>query len=215
MIFLTKKKDVYAEAAAAFVRQHWPEAVVLRGERGQEPPHGGYRFENPDWIISYLYPHILEDWFLEIAKKGAINFHPSKYRGAGGPNWAIYNGDKMYRALAHYMTPKLDDGDIINLWDMPIHPTDTPYSIYQRARHHLIIIFYETIEDILRGHSPQKVAIWPDKKLYTLAMLDELGRITPDMPEQEVERRIKATTYPGWTGAYVDLNGYRFRLEVS
>ena len=214
MIFLTKKNSLHADRAVTFIKQHWPEAIVVRGERDFKRQHHEYRFENPSWIISYLYPHILEGWFLKIAKKGAINFHPSPYRGAGGPNWAIYNEDQDYTVIAHYMSPKLDAGRIITTKTIGILASDTVYSLYQRALDNMLVVFYEFMTHIKAGgdicSSGEK---WPYSPLYTRAMFDELRRITPGMNEHEIERRIKATEYPGYPGAYVDLNGYRFVLE--
>tara|TARA_B100000315_G_C14171228_1_gene404646 strand:- start:339 stop:515 length:177 start_codon:yes stop_codon:yes gene_type:complete len=43
------------------------------------------------------------------------------------------------------------------------------------------------------------------RKPFTRRELDRLCVISKDMTEDEIERRIKATTYPGKPGAYIEL----------
>ena len=40
--------------------------------------------------------------------------------------------------------------------------------------------------------------------------LEELCKVTIDMEEEEIKRRIRATTYPGMPGAYIEVSGYKF-----
>lgn len=217
MIFLTKYDSVHADRATAFIKQHWPTAIILRGKRDEKKkPHPAYRFENPAWIVSFLYPHKLDGWFLDIAKKGAINFHPSPYRGSNGPNWAIYNGDTDYMVMTHYMVPRLDAGKIIKTTRIGILSSDTPYSLYQRALDNMLVDFFDIMTHIrAEGFICSSGEEWPDDTLYTRAMFDELRRITPDMTDTEIDRRVRAVKYPGFTGAYVDLMGHRFIKEIQ
>ena len=45
--------------------------------------------------------------------------------------------------------------------------------------------------------------------------LNALCEITPDMDEQEIKRRIRATSFPGMPGAYVILCGEKFLADKS
>ena len=49
--------------------------------------------------------------------KYAINFHPSlpKYRGVGGVNYAIFNGDKYFGSTIHFINEKIDNGKILKV----------------------------------------------------------------------------------------------------
>jgi hypothetical protein len=64
---------------------------------------------------------------------------------------------------------------------------------------------------ILNGKPlPESVEKWK-RKPFTRKQLDELCTITPDMSEEEIKKRIKATTYKTpW--AFTKIGKYIFKL---
>ena len=83
----------------------------------------------PDVFVSAAYPQIFSSPLLAIPPRGAVNFHPSllpKFRGAHPHFWAIATGAATSGITAHFMTPRLDDGDIIDQTAFPI--LDLTYS---------------------------------------------------------------------------------------
>ena len=73
--------------------------------------------------MSAAYPQIFSKEVLDIPKIGAINFHPAllpKYRGAHPHFWQILNGESEGGLTAHFMTERIDDGDIIAQVSFPI-----------------------------------------------------------------------------------------------
>lgn len=81
----------------------------------------------PDLIISAAYPQIFSKKLLSIPKQGAINFHPSllpKFRGAHPHYWTIVKGEKESGLTAHFMTERIDEGDIIAQIKFPIEDYD-------------------------------------------------------------------------------------------
>ena len=71
---------------------------------------------NPDIICSCHFNYILPSTFLKTARLGCINLHPSLlplYRGQSPQHWAIINNDKYYGLSVHYMTAKVDQGNIL------------------------------------------------------------------------------------------------------
>lgn len=69
-----------------------------------------------DVILSAAYPQILSPELIALPKRGAINFHPSllpKYRGAHPHFWCLVRGEKTSGVTAHFMTERIDDGNII------------------------------------------------------------------------------------------------------
>jgi methionyl-tRNA formyltransferase len=79
--------------------------------------------EQYDLFISAAYPQIFSANLLNIPKKGAVNFHPSalpRCRGAHPHYWALYKGEEYGGVTTHFMTEKLDDGDIIAQLTFPI-----------------------------------------------------------------------------------------------
>ncbi len=78
---------------------------------------------NPDLILSAAYPQIFSKELIKIPVYGAVNFHPSllpKFRGAHPHFWAIAKGERESGLTAHYMTEKIDDGNIIEQVNFPI-----------------------------------------------------------------------------------------------
>jgi methionyl-tRNA formyltransferase len=74
-------------------------------------------------FVSAAYPQIFSKELLSIPANGSINFHPSllpKFRGAHPHYWAIAKGETISGITAHYMTERIDDGDIIAQRSFPI-----------------------------------------------------------------------------------------------
>jgi len=79
--------------------------------------------EKYDLFICAAYPQILSKNLLEIPERGVINFHPSvlpRCRGAHPHYWALSEGERFGGITAHFMTEKIDDGDIIAQTKFPI-----------------------------------------------------------------------------------------------
>jgi methionyl-tRNA formyltransferase len=85
-------------------------------------------------FVSAAYPQIFSPALLAIPPRGAVNFHPSllpKFRGAHPHFWAVATGAATSGITAHFMTPRIDDGDLIDRIEFPI--ADLTYSqLYAR-----------------------------------------------------------------------------------
>ncbi len=214
ILFIGKKNDACCERAVEFVRAHFEDRQFILGSRGDPFPEG-YGWQNYDYIISYLSPWIIPDWLLQRATKAALNFHPGPpdYPGIGCTNFAIYDEALSFGVTCHHMAAAVDTGNIVDVRRFPIYETDTVYSLTQRSYGHMLSMFYAVMGRILCGLIlPESVYQWTCKP-YTRAELDELCRIEPGMPEDEIKRRIQATTFPGMPGAYVVVGGERFEYK--
>lgn len=70
----------------------------------------------PELIVVASFPYILPKEIINLPKFGAINIHPSllpKYRGAHPVQWAIINDERHTGVTIHYLSEKIDAGDII------------------------------------------------------------------------------------------------------
>jgi methionyl-tRNA formyltransferase len=71
--------------------------------------------------------------FVNIPKKGTIQYHPSllpKYRGPSSINWPIIRGDAKTGLSIFRPTDGLDEGPVILQKETPIGPDDTLGSVY-------------------------------------------------------------------------------------
>lgn len=213
VLFLAKEKP-FAMEAAALVRAHLNEADIYFGALGDPFPAAALEKEY-DYVISYISPWIVPKEVLARARIAAINLHPGppEYPGVGCTNFAIYDGAKEFGITVHQMAEKVDSGAIIMVKHFPILSNDTVYSLTQRCYEHIFAAFKELLPYMVHSALlPQSEERWM-RKPYTRKELNELCRITKDMSDEEIKRRVRATTYPGMPGAYIELGGTKFVVE--
>ena len=108
----------------------------------------------PDLIVSVAATQVFKKKLLNIPPLGCINVHGAllpKYRGLMPSFWALANGEKETGVTVHYMTPKLDDGDIILQAKLKILPSDTLHSILRKSKRLGAELLLKAIEQIEKG----------------------------------------------------------------
>ena len=214
ILFLGKRDDYYCERAVEFTCLAFPQVEVILGRRGECLPDNALGWSG-DYIVSYLSPWIVPGRLLERPSKASINFHPGspEYPGIGCTNQAIYVGAEVFGVTCHYMAESVDSGEIIYVKRFPLIKEDTVYSLTQRCYGFILAMFYEIMLLIHAGEElPRSEEVW-ERKPFTRRELNELCRITPDMPVEEIRRRVRAVTFPDAPGAFVELEGVRFVLD--
>ena len=91
---------------------------------------------NPDIAFSFYYRNMLKPEILEIPRLGCFNLHGSllpKYRGRVPINWALINGETETGVTLHAMTPRADDGDIVDHEQIDIEKADTAKTLSLKA----------------------------------------------------------------------------------
>jgi len=215
ILFLAKDKP-FAKEAADLISYHFKNSIVVFGETKDPFPNYllQYSFE---YVISYISPWIVPKEILNKTKIAAINFHPGppEYPGIGCTNFAIYNKEKIFGITCHYMEEKVDSGKIIHVERFPIFENDTVLSLTQRCYAYIYIAFVKIFSKILANEPlPVCQEKWK-RKPFTRRELNELCIITKDMQEDEIRRRVKATTYPNMPGAFIVLGGIRFAVDQN
>lgn len=211
LFFGKMRDDYYCEKAIDFLTANVPESTIVLAAPGESFPEDFHNW-NGDYVISYLSPWIIPEYLLKRAKIACINFHPGtpEYPGTGCTNFAIYNEEPIYGVMCHHMAKKVDSGKIIAVKRFPMFSTDSVYSLTQRCYAHMLTLFYDIVSMIIKGETlPVSNETWT-RKSFRLSELNELKRITPDMSAEEIRRRVRAVTFPGYPGAYVEIGGERF-----
>ena len=70
----------------------------------------------PDVVLSFSAPQVIKEPLLSCPKYGILNVHGSllpDYRGCMPSFWYIFNEEEYGGATVHYMSAKIDDGDIV------------------------------------------------------------------------------------------------------
>ena len=214
VLFIAKENDAFAEKAMAYIQANYPNYTCVTGKRGTALPP-----QIADWkgdiLISYLSPWIIPAAVLENASLAAINFHPGSpaYPGIGCTNFALYNNEKQFGITCHHMLAKVDTGSIIAVSYFPIADNDSVWTLTQRCYEAIAALFLVVMEELkASGKFPISNEKWM-REAYRRSELNELCKISPDMSEAEVSRRIKATTFPNMPGAFIKLHGYTFNYK--
>lgn len=213
LLFLAKEKP-FVKDAAVLIRSSVNDADIYFGMLGDPFPAAALKKEY-DYVISYISPWIVPKEVIVHTRVAAINLHPGppEYPGIGCTNFAIYDGAKEFGITVHHMLEKVDSGSIIIVKRFPILLDDTVYSLTQRCYEYIFQAFKELLPYMVHSTPlPQSAEQWR-RKPYTRKELNGLCRITKDMSDEEIRRRVRATTYPGMPGAYMELGGVKFAVE--
>lgn len=215
VLFLRKKDNEYAQRAEDFVRTHFQNPLIFAGGRKDKLPDEVINWKG-DLMVSFISSWIYPQQLLDSATLAAINFHPGspEYPGTGCTNFAVYNDEKEYGITCHHMNATVDTGSIIQVKRFPVKEEDTVFTITQQCYHLIEESFYEMIRLILNGEPlPLTNEAWK-RKPYTRKQLDELCHIRPEMSEEEISKRIKATTYKTpW--AFTKIGNHIFKLQAD
>lgn len=215
-IVLLSKTSPSCEAAWEIARKAFGASLEIRAGTPGDPPPDLLAGPPPAWLISFLSPWIVPGAALDRARC-AINFHPasSDYPGSGCYNFALYEGAREYGAVCHFMLEKVDTGVIVEERRFAVEPDDTVETLKLRAMETMLAMFRDIVARIARGAPLPRAGHGWSRRPFRFRDLERLRRITPDMDEDEVRRRVRATTYPGWPGAYRENgDGSRYDYPV-
>ena len=213
LLFLGKADDPDCARALQFSQQEFASVTYCLGKWGDPLPPAIQAWEG-DYIVSYLSRWVVPDALLRRARIAAINFHPAspEYPGIGCNNFALYEDAREYGVTCHHMAPKVDTGRIIAVRRFPIFPQDDVDALLKRTYENQIALFFEIAQLMADGKElPASSETWT-RPPFTRRQFNELFRITPDMPQDEIVRRVRAVSY-GPFQPYVELAGFRFRYD--
>ncbi|WP_204102660.1 MULTISPECIES: formyltransferase family protein [Spirulina sp. CCY15215] len=104
-----------------------------------------------DYLFSIENYYILSEEILKLPRKGAINYHNSllpKYAGCEVEYWAIVNREEIHGITWHFMSGRVDTGDIIKQVSCTISPTETAYSLNQKCDWAAVESFHQLIDEL-------------------------------------------------------------------
>src|SRR5512138_1872569 len=213
LLFLGKADDPDCARALDFCRQSFAPLAFCLGRWGDPLPPDIQAWEG-DYIVCYLSRWVVPDVLLKRARKAAINFHPAspQYPGIGCNNFALYENAAEYGVTCHHMAPRVDTGRIIAVRRFPVYPEDDVDSLLRRTYENQISLFFEIAALMAEGKDlPASTESWT-RPPFTRKQFNELFRITPEMPQAEIARRVRAVSY-GPYQPYVELEGFRFEYK--
>jgi methionyl-tRNA formyltransferase len=211
-VVLLTKKTIWCQHAADIARSFFAEALTWHaGHGGEALPVADSGLAKGTILISFLSPWIIPQRLLDQADV-AINFHPGSrhYPGSGCYNFAIFEDAKEFGSVCHHMVRSVDTGIIVREDLFPLTGSETIEQLKLRTMAVMLAQFHEIVHILWAGTGLPKAAAGWSRKAFTKRELNDLARVTPDMTEEEVRRRVRAMAYPGFSGAFVEIGGERF-----
>lgn len=166
----------------------------------------------PELIVVAAFGQILSKEILDMPEYGCINVHASllpRWRGASPIQSSILEGDSETGVTIQQMGEGLDTGSILSQRSIPIEPSDTGGSLFDKLARLGASLATETVDDILKGRiSP--VPQDEEKATYAKKIDKAMGRIDWTQSAVSIERQIRALD--PWPSAYTYLDGKMLKV---
>lgn len=175
-----------------------------------------------DLIISVQHHELLQQQDIDKARKIAVNLHLAplpEYRGCNQFSFAILEDAREFGVTIHQMDTRIDHGAILFEKRFPV-----PEACWVKELHELAVrkgeeLFTESLPDFILGNYPLK----PQKEtggrkksqLHFRNEMKQLKEITLDLPEKEIEKRIRATLMPGFEPPYCWVDGRKIHFVAD
>lgn len=214
-IILLAKTEAFSQQARTIAEVLFGDRLAAFHGRVGDPLPQEVVDGRPAFLISFLSPWIVPAAVLDNAGV-SINFHPApvEYPGIGCYNFALYDGAKHFGAVCHHMLPKVDSGVVIEERLFPVFETETVETLKLRTMITMVAMFHDICSYIAVGQElPVAPRQWT-RQAFTLRQMNALKIITPDMPPEEIARRIRAGVYPGYSGPSITVGGHTFYYPV-
>jgi methionyl-tRNA formyltransferase len=167
-----------------------------------------------DLAVSFVYWRKLKEPLISFPKFGVINFHPAplpEYRGTAGYNLAILDELDQWGVSAHYVDKNFDTGNIIDVFYFSIyHKLETAVTLESKSQEFLLALYKKTVLHVLQsGRLPSRNQNLDSGRYITRDQMEEMKRV---LPNDDIDKKIRAFWFPPYTGAFVEINGEKYTL---
>jgi natural product biosynthesis luciferase-like monooxygenase protein len=107
-----------------------------------------------DYLFAITHLAIVPDGVLTLPKSGSINFHDGplpRYAGLHAPAWALMASEPRYGITWHWITPGVDEGDILEQREFDVAPGETSLTINTKCFEAGMESFGELIPKLASG----------------------------------------------------------------
>jgi methionyl-tRNA formyltransferase len=171
-----------------------------------------------DLIILAWWPYIIKDPLIKLPAIGCLNFHPSYLpynRGKHYNFWTIVE-DSPFGVTIHWVTNKVDGGDIAFQKLVEKSWQDTGETLYHKAQSAIVSLFQEKFQRIQNGDVPR---IPQDQNMGTQHKAKELHEASHIDVDKSYSARdllniLRARTFPPHPGAWFEDAGERYEVQV-
>ena len=172
-----------------------------------------------DYLISVLYPFIIEKQYIEKTGSLAINLHEAplpRWRGCNGCSHAILQGDRRYGTTLHLLDEQLDAGDVIATRQFPIKQDETAKELYNRTKSVSLNLFKKWIpkifiDDFQFYPQSEKEAAFVNSR----DSLKKFKELPGDMDILHVFDSVRALDFLPWEPAFYTRNDLKYYLYIG
>lgn len=144
-----------------------------------------------DLLVVFAYGHIFGPKFMALFPMGGINLHPSllpKYRGCTPVPAAILNRDEKTAATIQYVSPKMDEGNILAQQIINLDGTETGESLLLKSAEIGAELFCNLLS---KNHLPEG-KLQSGEASYTKIITKDDGKINWNEDAATIEAKIRA-----------------------
>jgi methionyl-tRNA formyltransferase len=130
----------------------------------------------PDVILSFSAPQVIKEPLLSAPKYGILNVHGSllpDYRGCMPSFWYLYNEEEYGGATVHYMSKKIDDGDIVVQDKVYIGDCKSMFELIKRTKEVGGEMMVKAIKALENGTIERKPNIASEGRYFTWPTVEE------------------------------------------
>ncbi len=181
------------------IKEDWQEVVSL----------------HPDLIITAAYGQIIPRELLVYPEYGCINVHASllpKLRGGAPIHHAIIDGHSKTGVTIMYMSPRMDEGDIISQKEIPIEENDTCSSLHDKLSILGRDLLLETLPSII-NKTASRTKQNSEEATYAPNIDKETEKINFSNTKKQIYNKIRGLN--SWPGAYCLFEGKRMKIWES
>lgn len=175
--------------------------------------------QNIDQIFLLWWPEIIKKETLDCAQHGIINLHPSFLpvsRGKHPYYWSIVEQNDFGVSI-HYITPGIDDGNIIAQRKIDFDITATGEKLYQQSLVEMIDLFKETYPKIRENQIKEKSQDSLKSTFHYGKEIKEHSRIDLEKNYKALDliNIMRARTFSGKKSSFFFLDGKKYYINID
>lgn len=169
---------------------------------------------SPGIIFVIGWQRLIPDTVIKLAELGCVGFHGAANflpwgRGRSPINWSILEGRNRFILHMFFITPGVDDGDILGFEIYDITPEDTCRTLYFKTAMAQASLMHRLLPEIKEGKCPR----YPQTgyQYYYPKRTPEDGKIDWNSTAEGICRLVRAVTRP-YPGAFTYLSKHRLYI---
>lgn len=172
-----------------------------------------------DIIYSVQHNELLLERHIQKARQIAVNLHLAplpEYRGCNQFSFAIMDEANEFGVTIHEIDTKIDHGAWLFQERFPIDRDIWVKELLNKTTEVGIQLFQNTLADIVQENYDLKS--YPEdvpSQLHYRKEINDLKKIDPTLPEEEIKKRIRATAMPGFEPPYYWKDGKKIYVDLE